>query len=308
MVEVAHAQRVARQHRPAHAPAAGAPDLGQAAEAQAGHVAGQRRQRGERRIVVKDAVVDLVGHQQQAVARGDVHQPLQQRRRVVGAGGVVRVDHHQRAGARRHQLFDFVRVGQEAVFRRAAVIHRPALVEDGGGAPQRVVGRGQQHFVARVEQRPQRHVDQLADAVADEHTLGAGIGRAAFAVRLGHGFAGQRQALLVGVGVGFGHVRGQGLLQVVGGAETEGARVADVQADQMPALALEFTGAAGKFAADVVADLAKAVAGRHGAVGHGAAGSGRGVGPEVNGILTCFQPACFSPVVARAAGPGWPRG
>ena len=45
-------------------------------------------------------------------------------------------------------------------------------------------------------------------------------------------------------GVGALIVR-KGLLQVLGGAETEGARVADVQADQLPALALEFAGAAG---------------------------------------------------------------
>ena len=92
MVEIAHAQRVARQHRPAHAPAAGAPDLGQPAEAQAGHVAGQRRQRGERRLVVGDAVVDLVAQQQQLVLGGDRDDALEQRTRIHRAGRIVGVD------------------------------------------------------------------------------------------------------------------------------------------------------------------------------------------------------------------------
>ena len=50
-----------RQHRPAHAPAAGAMHLRQAAERQARQVAGERRERLERRVVVEDLVVDLVG-------------------------------------------------------------------------------------------------------------------------------------------------------------------------------------------------------------------------------------------------------
>ena len=83
-------------------------------------------------------------------------------------------------------------------------------------------------------------------------------------MELRHGFAGQRQALLVGVRVAVGHVAGQRFLQVRGGAEAEGAGVADVQADQVAALAFEFAGAAGQFTADVVADLAKAFAGGQG--------------------------------------------
>jgi hypothetical protein len=115
----------------------------------------------------------------------------------------------------------------------AAVIHRPAVVEDGRGRPQRVVGRGQQHFVARVEQRAQAEVDQFAHAVADEHPLRRRIGRAALAMEVGDRLARRGQALLVRVRIGAGDVVGDGALQVFRRAEAEGPGVADVQLDQL---------------------------------------------------------------------------
>jgi hypothetical protein len=134
-------------------------------------------------------------------------------RGIGGAGRVVRVDQHDRAGARGHQRLDLVD-RQEAVLGLAAVVDRAAVVEDGRGRPQRVVGRGQQHLVAGIEQGAQRQVDQFADAVADEHPLGRGIGRAALAVEGGDGLARGRQALLVGVGIGLLDALGDRALQV----------------------------------------------------------------------------------------------
>ena len=261
VVEVAAGQRIARQHRPAHAPAAGAMHLGQAAEAQAGLVAGDRRDRLEALPVVEDAVVDLVAQQQQAVLLRDGDDALEQFARIVGAGGVVGVDQHDGARARGHQVLDLFRVRQEAVLGRAAVVHRTAVVEDRRRAPQRIVGRGQQHLVAGVEQGAQGDVDQLAHAVAHEHALGRGIGRAPRAVERGDRLARLRQALLVGVGIGAGDVVGDGALQVLGRAEAEGAGIADVELDQGPTLAFQLAGAPGELAADLVADFGQAGAG-----------------------------------------------
>ncbi len=145
----------AGQHRPAHPPAAGAMHLAQAAEGDARVLAGQRRDGMELRIVVQDLIVDLIHHQQQVVLGRDGDDALKQLARVAGAAGVVRVDQHDRAGARGDQGLDLDRVGLEAVLRRAAVIDRAAIVEDGRRRPQRVIGRGHQHFVARVEQGAQ---------------------------------------------------------------------------------------------------------------------------------------------------------
>ena len=269
VVVVATGQRIAAEHRPAHAPAAGAVDLRQAAEAQAGQVAGKRGERLEAVVVVEDAVVDLVGHQQQAVLRGDGDDPLQQFARIVRAGRVVGVDQDDGASARGHQRLDLVGIGQEAVGFVAAVIDRAAIVEDGRRRPQRVVGRGQQHFVARVEQGAQGDVDQFADAVADEHAFRRGIGRATrLLVEGGDRLARLRQALLVGVGIGVGDVVGDRALQVFRRAEPEGAGVADVELDQGAALGLQFAGPPGQFAADFVADFGEAGAGLEAGQGH----------------------------------------
>ncbi len=268
VVVVAAGQRVAAEHRPAHPPAAGAVHFRQAAEAQAWQVAGERGQRLEAVVVVEDAVVDLVGHQQQAVFRGDGDDALQQRARVVRAGRVVRVDQDDGTGARRYQRLDLLGVGQEAVGFVAAVVDRAAVVEDGRGGPQRIVGRGQQDFVARVEQGAQGDVDQLADAVADEHALGRGVRGAALAMEGGDRLARFRQALLVGVGIGAGDVVGDRALQVFRRAEAEGAGVADVELDQGAALGLQFAGPPGQFTADFVADFGQAGAGLEGGRGH----------------------------------------
>ena len=152
--------------------------------------------------------------------------------------------------------------GRKPFSGAAAVIHRPAVVEDGRRRPQRIVGRRQQHLVARIEQRAQRQVDQFADAVADEHALGRRIGRAA---------RGAGSAAIASRAAGrpcwcvYGSVCamlvGDRALQVLRRAEPEGAGIADVELDQRAALGFEFAGASGQFTADLVADFGQAFAG-----------------------------------------------
>ncbi|ODV21533.1 MAG: hypothetical protein ABT19_06010 [Rhodanobacter sp. SCN 68-63] len=230
--------------------------LRQSAEAQAGHVAGHLGQRLEHRAVVEDLVVDLVAQQQQPVPRGNRHQLLEQRPRVHRAGGIVRVDQHQRAGARRDQGFDLGRVRLMAVLRQAAVIAWLAAVEDGGGAP-----AGQQHLVTRLQQRAQADVDQLTDAVADEDAFGIDTLRTACALLGGNGGTSLFQALLVAVGLAVAQVRGDCLAQVGGRFESVAGRVADVELDDRPTLGLELTRTAGQGAANFVAHVCQVRAG-----------------------------------------------
>src|SRR5690606_41864717 len=95
----------------------------------------------------------------------------------------------------------------------------------------------------------------------DDQALGRGVGRAAGDVVGGNRLARLGQALLVGVGIGTLDVVGNRALQVLGRAESERARVADVELDQLPALGLEFAGHARQVPAHRVAGYGQALAG-----------------------------------------------
>src|SRR5690606_39377153 len=82
-------------------------------------------------------------------------------------------------------------------------------------------------------------------------------------------------------GIGAVDVIGDRPLQVFGRAEAERARVADVELDQLPALAFEFAGPAGQLAADLVAHFGQALADGQAGYGH-RRGGGRGGGRRGN--------------------------
>ena len=239
--------------------------LAQATEADARQLPGHGGQRLEHRIVVKDLVVDLVAQQQQAMPCGYSHQPLQQRGRVYRTRRVVRVDQHQRTGARRDQRLDFVGVGQVAVGRGAAVIARPAAVQDCRGAPQRIVRAWQQHFVIGLQQGAQADVDQLADAVADEDALRVDVACTTGALLGGDGVARHLQALLVAVAFAFMQMAGDGPAQIRWCLEAVAAEVADIELDDFLAGRFHVARAARQCAANLVTHLGQMRTGHDGA-------------------------------------------
>jgi len=85
-------------------------NLGQAGERQARQLAGQRSQRRKRGIVIKNAIVDLIGEQQKIAPCGQCDDARQQLARVGRAGRIVRIDQHDRARAGSAQRFHFIRV------------------------------------------------------------------------------------------------------------------------------------------------------------------------------------------------------
>src|SRR5690606_14067412 len=104
--------------------------------------------------------------------------------------------------------------------------------------------------------------------------------RAALAVGRSQRLARGRQAELVGVRIGVVDVPDDRLLQVLRRAETERARVADVELDQLASCRLEGMGSPVALAADLVADFRQALAhgkrffgGRHGRAQGGGSGS-----------------------------------
>ena len=156
---------------PARAVAGDAVGLGEAVEGEAQQVGRERGDRDVHGVVEEDAVVDLVGEQQQRVLAGDLDDPLEHLARVHRARRVVRVDDDDRLRARRHLGADVLEVGLPAVLLVAEVVHRRAAAEARHRGPQRVVRGGDQHLVALVEERLHHHRDELGDAVAEEHVV-----------------------------------------------------------------------------------------------------------------------------------------
>src|SRR5690606_39506433 len=104
--------------------------------------------------------------------------------------------------------------------------------------------------------------------------------RAALAVGRSQRLARGRQAELVGVRIGVVDVPDDRLLQVLRRPETERARVADVELDQLASRRLERMGSPVELAADLVADFRQSLAhgkrffgGRHGRAQGGGSGT-----------------------------------
>ena len=140
--------------------------LGQAVEGQGQHVGRHRRQRDVLGVVVEDLVVDLVGEQQQLVLARQIGHLLEDFAAVHRAGRVVRVDDDDRLGAVGDLGLQIGDVGRPALGLVAQVVHRGSAGQRRRRRPQRIVRRRDQHLVAVVEQRLQRHGDQFGDTVA----------------------------------------------------------------------------------------------------------------------------------------------
>ena len=98
----------------------------------------------------------------------------------------------------------------------------------GGGGPERVVRRGNEYFIAVVEQRLHGHHDQLRDAVADEDIFDTYAGNL-FALALLHNrFTGRVEAFGVAVALGRGQVAHHILENLFRRLKTKGRRVANV--------------------------------------------------------------------------------
>jgi len=231
---------VGRADHPADPPAGHRVGLRDAVEDDrvVGELGAQRRDRAGLDAVVQQVLVDLVGHDPQAVLGGPGTDRTDLVGGVDGAGRVRRGDEQQdlgALGARRLELVDGDLVvlglvgehldGDTAGELDALGVRRP-------------VRRREEHLVARVEHRGERLVDRLLAAVGHQHVgrrdLPAGV-----ALGLGHdGPLQLRQAAGRGVAVVLGVSRGldRGVHDVARGREV---RLARTEPDHRAALRLE---------------------------------------------------------------------
>src|SRR4029077_124444 len=125
-----------------------------------------------------------------------------------------------------------------------------------------------QHFVALIEQRAQHQVDELAHAVADEDFLGRDAGDAPGLLLHDDRFARREDALLVAVPFCLRQVLDHGESHGLRRTQAKGPGVADVERDDLVALALELVGTPGEAPTDLVTHMFQAVAGADTRFGH----------------------------------------
>ncbi len=121
--------------------------------------------------VVKHFVVDFIRVNNQLVLASDLQNVLQQLDWIQSPGRVVGIDNDDGAGRRRDLGADIVQIRQPARLFVAEVVARRAAGEADRRRPQRIVRRGDQHLVAVVQQRLQRHHNQLGHPVTDVNIL-----------------------------------------------------------------------------------------------------------------------------------------
>ncbi|MNJ23643.1 hypothetical protein D3C77_180310 [compost metagenome] len=233
--------------------------LGQAVEGQAEQVRGQRCGADVHRLIVKNLVVDFVGEHHQVVLARQLQHAQEQFTRVHRAGGVVRVDDHQRFGVGSDLGLDVVKVREPVGLFIAQVVHRVAAGQAYRGGPQRIVRCRDQDFIAVVEQGLHRHHDQFGDAVAQVDVFDTDTFDLLLLVILHDRLARAEQAFGVTVALGGRQVADHVLEDFVRRLETKGRRVADVQLEDAMAFLFQAFGVLEHRAANVIADIGELV-------------------------------------------------
>src|ERR1022692_1311777 len=228
--------------------------LGQAAEGQAEHVRGEDGRAVVDGIVIEDLVVDLVGEHQQVVLAGEIEHAFQQFSRVDRAGGVVRVDDHDRTGPVGDLRGHVGEVREPAGALVAEVMHRPAAGQAGDGGPQREVRSRDQYLVAVLEEGLNCHRDEFGNPVAEEYIVYAHVGKAQILVVLDDRAPGRQDAAGIAVTVRVGQVPDNVLQDLLGSLETEQGGVPGVQPEHAVASPFQFIRVLGHRPADLIAD------------------------------------------------------
>ena len=249
-----------RHHHPARAVAADPVGLGESAERQAEDVVtGVGRGVVVHRLVdlvrEEDLLVDLVGHQDEVVAAGDVGHARDDLVAVDRAGRVVGVDDDQGVGVLGDLGLDVGEVRVPAVGLVAAVVDRRPPGQGHGPGPQRVVRRRDEDLVAVVDEGGEHHRDQLGDTVADVDVVDVRVGQPARLVVVRDGGAGGVDAAGVAVALRVRQVVDHVLEDRLRRLEPERRGVADVELEDLVPLGLEPLGLLEDRPAHVVADL-----------------------------------------------------
>src|SRR5262249_40207130 len=139
----------------------------------------------------------------------------------------------------------------------APVVNCAAAAQIDRAGPQRVVRARYQDLVTVIEQRLQRHHDQLGDPVAEEDIVGRHAADAAAAEELGNSLTGRLNAAGIAVTLRFGDVLDHVAEYVVRRVQAKRGRVAQVELDDLVSGSLELASSPEDRSAYVVPDAAQ---------------------------------------------------
>ncbi len=136
-------------------------------------------------------------------------------------------------------------------------------IERNRRTPERIIRAGHEDFVAGIEQRTQRQVDQFAYAVTDEHLLRADAVNAATLLLHDDRFARREYALLMAVRFCLAEVLDHREPHRLGRAKTEQAGITDVQRDDLVSALLQFQSAICQLAPNLVTNVLQSFTGMY---------------------------------------------
>ena len=257
--EVAHAAKVARQNHPADTVARDHVALRKAGEGHARQVRGKRRDGGVLDAVHAQTIIDLVREDHELVTAGDINDFLEHLARIDGAGGVVRVNDDDGLSAARNLGLHVGDVRHPLGLLVADIVNRIAAGKRGTGGPQRIVGAGDEDLVAVIKQGVHGQLDELGNAVAGIDVLHVHVGQALELRILHDRLASGEQAARVRVTLALGELLAHVLHDLVGRAEAERRRVADVELENSLALRLHACRLVNDRATDVIEHVVELV-------------------------------------------------
>ena len=201
------------------------------------------------------AVVDLVGKDHQLMPARDLDDAFEHLARIDRARGVVGVDDDEGLGRARDLGLHILQVGIPIGLFVAQIMHGMTAGKGCARRPQRIVGAGDQDLVAIVEQRVHRKLNELGHAVARIDMLHLNVGQTLDLRILHDRLASGEQAARVGIALAVGQLLTHVLDDLIGRAETEGRRVADIELEDALALVLHTGGLVDNGAAHVIQDV-----------------------------------------------------
>ena len=253
--EVAHAALVARKHHPANTIARDHVRLGQTAKGDAGQIGSERGNRDVLVAVHAQAVVDLISKDHQLMPACNLDDALEHLAWIDGTRGVVGVDDDEGFGRARDLGLHILQVGIPIRLLIAQIVHGMTAGKGCARRPERIVGAGDQNLVAIVEQRVHRKLNELGHAVARVDMLHLNVGQALDLRILHDRLARGEQATRVGIAFAVGQLLAHVLDDLIGRAETEGRRVADIELEDALALVLHTGGLVDDGTAHVIQDV-----------------------------------------------------